>query len=91
MADKKHETIVFSVSNYNDDLDKMFEAITTVAKVLLNEGYVVLLRYDEPGLGIAVMEFEHDDNLSYWGVANPIWLTPEEIERYESEGDEPTY
>lgn len=89
MIDKRFDAIEFSTSNYNGDNDKMFEAINAVIRVLLDGQYIVVVRYDEPGLGVVIVEFGHDDRLDYWGVPNPMWLTPEEMELHERdrEGD----
>lgn len=74
---KKHETIVFSLDNY-ENKDELFNTIAKQLQLLLDAGYLAVVRYDEPGLGIIVIEFEHNEYLEFWGVNKPMWVTPEE-------------
>lgn len=54
------------------------EAIQDAVMLLLNAGYIMTVRYDEKGLGIVAIEYEHADQ-SY-GCRYPYWLSPEEFE-----------
>lgn len=47
-----------------DHGDKLFEVMSNVLKVLLNSGYVCKVRADEPGLGIYVIEYDYDNELT---------------------------
>lgn len=47
-----------------DHGDKLFEVMSDVLKVLLNSGYVCKVRTDEPGLGIYVIEYDYDNDLT---------------------------
>ena len=47
-----------------DHGDKLFEVMGNVLKVLLNSGYVCKVRADEPGLGIYVIEYDYDNELT---------------------------
>ena len=47
--------------------------------LLLDANYETTVRYDEKGLGIVVIEFDHDRNLAY-GNSLPYWLSPKEFE-----------
>ena len=63
-------------------------AIKKAIMVLLDNNYIMTVRYDEPGLGIVVIEFNHDDQS--WGAHYPYWLSPEEEEGiiYDDEREE---
>ena len=53
--------------------------IRDTVMLLLDANYETTVRYDEKGLGIVVIEFEHDRNLDY-GNSLPYWLSPKEFE-----------
>lgn len=63
-------------------------AIKKAVMVLLENNYIMTVRWDEKGFGILVIEFEHDDQSL--GAPYPYWLTPDEWESvaYNEEGDE---
>lgn len=71
-------SIVFCKDKYGTETDWEL-AIGNAVMILLNADYIMTVRYDEKGLGIVVIEFEHDER-SYGG-AYPYWLEPEEIEQ----------
>lgn len=73
----RYQQLVFSKDSY-ESKEEFFNVIAQQLKILLDAGYVAVVRYDEPGLGIVVIEFEHDENLDAWGVANPVWITEDE-------------
>lgn len=47
-----------------DHGDKLFEVMSNTLKVLLDSGYVCKVRADEPGLGIYVIEYDYDSELT---------------------------
>lgn len=47
-----------------DHGDKLFEVMSNVLKVLLDSGYVCKVRADEPNLGIYVIEYDYDNELT---------------------------
>lgn len=51
-------------------------AIKDAIMVLLNNNYIMTVRYDEPGLGIVCIDYNTDDQ-SY-GEDYPYWLSPDE-------------
>lgn len=53
-------------------------AIKKAVMVLLDNNYIMTVRYDEKGLGIVVIEYNYADQ-SY-GDYYPVWLSPTEIE-----------
>lgn len=75
---KNTNSIVFCKDKYETETDWEL-AIGNAVMILLNADYIMTVRYDEKGLGIVVIEFEHDER-SYGG-AYPYWLEPEEIEQ----------
>lgn len=78
MKNDRYNQIVFTKANYDGDTDKLFEAVSTQLKLLLNAGYVAVVRYDEPGLGVVEIQFEHDEWLDPWGGCMPIWINEDE-------------
>ena len=54
------------------------DAIKKAVMVLLDNNYIMTVRYDEKGLGIVAIDFEHNDQS--FGAPYPYWLTPEEWE-----------
>ena len=61
-----------------ESTEEFFQTIGKQLQLLLENGYLAVVRYDEPGLRIVVIEFEHDDNIEPWGCKRPVWLTEEE-------------
>lgn len=58
---------------------EVFEDVVKRAiMVLLENNYIMTVRWDEPGLGILRIDYEHDDQSL--GANYPYWLSPEEIE-----------
>lgn len=53
-------------------------AVRDAIMLLINAGYVMTVRYDEPAFGIVVINYNYDDH-SY-GDRYPYWLYPEEEE-----------
>ena len=53
-------------------------AINKAVMVLLDNEYIMTVRYDEPGLGIVCIDFERDDPSIGWKY--PYWLSPSEWE-----------
>ena len=51
-------------------------AIKKAVMVLLDNDYIMTVRYDEPGLGIVCIDFDNADmNI---GTPYPFWLTPKQ-------------
>ena len=53
-------------------------AIKKAIMVLLDNNYIMTVRYDEPGLGIVCIDYNYADQ-SY-GCHYPYWLSPTEWE-----------
>ena len=56
-------------------------AIKDAVMVLLNNNYIMTVRYDEKGFGIVAIDFNYADQ-SY-GDVYPYWLTIEQAESVE--------
>ena len=54
------------------------DAIKKMVISLLENRQIVVMRYDEPGLGIVDIEFNPDK--MEWGCHYPYWLSPTEEE-----------
>lgn len=63
-------------------------AIKRAVMVLLENNYIMTIKYDEPGLGIVVIEFDYADESL--GSYYPEWLLPDEYESivWEEDKDE---
>lgn len=69
--------IVICRSEYKTKED--FEnAIRDAVMVLLNNNYIMTVRYDEKGLGIVAIEYNYANQ--EYGDVYPHWLYPEEHE-----------
>jgi hypothetical protein len=75
----KLNEIVFSRGK-DETKEELFQRVGEQLKLLLEAGYLAVVRYDEPGLGIVAIDFEHDDTFESWGCVQPMWVTPEEAE-----------
>lgn len=53
-------------------------AIKDAIMVLLNNNYIMTVRYDEKGFGIVAIEFDCANQ--EYGSSYPYWLTPTEYE-----------
>lgn len=53
-------------------------AIKDAIMALLNNNYIMTVRWDEKGFGIVAIDFNHDNQ--EYGCDYPYWLSPEEIE-----------
>lgn len=62
-----------------DNTEEFKNTIRDAIMLLLDANYETTVRYDEKGLGIVVIEFDHDRNLAY-GNSLPYWLSPKEFE-----------
>ena len=61
------------------DSDEAFKnAIRDAVMVLLENEYIMTVRYDEKGFGIVAIEYNYSDQ--QFGDAYPYWLLPEEWE-----------
>jgi hypothetical protein len=74
----KVNTIVICKENY-DSQEEFENAIKKVVMFLIENDYIMTVRYDEPSLGIVVIDYESAN--SKYGTPYPYWLTAEEFEK----------
>lgn len=70
--------LVICKDNYGNNQEKFEDAIKRAVMLLLENGYVMTVKYDEPGLGIVVIEYDYDDPELAGRI--PCWLTQDELE-----------
>lgn len=85
--EKRCERIVFCADKDDEDRSRLFSKVSKLLQILLDSDYVAVVRYDEPEMGIIVIEFEHDENADAWGVCNPEWVTEDELFYIENMND----
>ena len=78
-------TIVVCKNKYNTQ-EEFENAIKRAILVLLENEYIMTVRYDEKGLGIVCIDFNESDQSL--GCAYPYWLFPEQIENLDDSNDE---
>ena len=69
--------IVICKSNFSNS-DEFENAIKRAIMVLLENDYILTVRYDEPGCGIVAIDYNYAD--ASYGCHYPYWLSPEEYE-----------
>ena len=69
--------ISFDIDNYNNDRDKMFQAIGKQLDLLIENEYVCKVYYDD--CGIFVIEFELDQREQWLGAPELMWLEEDEV------------
>ena len=69
-----------------DSAEEWENAIKKAILLLLDAGYIMTVRYDEPGLGIVCIEYDSADEKL--GGPQPCWLRPEEYERIAFDDEE---
>ena len=70
-------SIVICRSEYSSK-EEFQDAIKDAIMVLLNNNYIMTVRYDEKGLGIISIEYNHANKEH--GADYPYWLSPSEVE-----------
>ena len=99
---KKVNDITICKKDYKTQ-EEFENAIKRAVMVLLENGYIMTIKYDEPGLGIVWIQYDDADETM--GSYYPAWLLPEEydsiiwdgetdsLEEYEEycEEDRPTH
>ena len=74
---KDVNSIVVCKDDYKSQED--FEnAIKGAVMVLLNNNYIMTVKYDDKGFGIVAIDFNHDEQ--EYGCHYPYWLSPNEYE-----------
>lgn len=73
----KVNTIVVTRDNF-DSQEEFESAIKDAVMLLLNNNYIMTVRYDDKGLGIVVIDYNYGNQ--EYGDSYPYWLLPEEYE-----------
>lgn len=73
----KVNSIVICRDKYKSQ-EEFENAIRDAVIILLNNDYIMTVRYDEKGLGIVAIDYNYAED--EYGDAYPYWLTPEEFE-----------
>jgi len=77
----KVNDIVFDIGNYNNNRDKLFQAIGKQLDLLTENKYVCKVYYDD--CGIFVIEYELDQREEWFGNPELMWLDEDEVEAVE--------
>lgn len=87
MEMKDVNSIAICRDNYSTR-EEWEDAIKKMVVALLDSYQIMMVRYDEPGLGIVEIEFNPSD--AECGCKYPYWLSPEEAESvvYDDEQEE---
>lgn len=72
--------LVVQKDDYNSK-EEFENAIKEAIMVLLNNNYIMTVKYDDKSFGIVLIEYEHE-NIEY-GCPHPYWLSSEEFESVE--------
>lgn len=72
------QSIVFSKDKYNNDRDKMYQAIAKQLALLMENDYVCKI-YDDD-IDIIVIEFGYDERKCRYGADELLWLNQDEID-----------
>lgn len=81
---KKVNEIVICKDDFSCE-EEFQNAIKRAVMVLLENNYIMTIKYDEPGLGIVVIKFDFADESL--GSYYPEWLLPDEYESVVWEDD----
>lgn len=78
---KEYNQIVFTRAQFDNDVYKMYEAIgKQIALLMITDNICVIYDDDKD---IIIIQYEHNDKHDYFGVHQPMWLSPDEIEAIE--------
>lgn len=69
--------IVICKEDYNSQ-EEFENAIKAAIMVLLNNNYIMTVKYDDKGFGIVAIDYNHDNE--EYGCHYPYWLSPGEYE-----------
>lgn len=81
---KKVNSLVVCREDYMSK-EEFENAIKEAIKVLLDNNYIMTVKWDDKGFGIVAIDYTHDDQS--FGDYYPYWLLPEEIESVELKDD----
>ena len=83
--------MIKNISNVNEIVlsrdkhgDRLWEEVANILRILTKNEEICVV-YDDD-VDIIVIQHEHNDKCGHhnvWGVVNPYWLEPEDVERLE--------
>lgn len=82
MEEKRYQTATFTIEPYKwghskeEARDLMWKDISTFLAILLKNNNIAVIFEDE--VDIIVIQYEHDERIEAWGLANPHWITDDE-------------
>ena len=76
---EKVNCITICKDNYKSE-QEWRQAISDAVMLLLEAEYIMVVRYDEKGLGIVCIDFDYADQ-SYGGLY-PYWLDANDLDKY---------
>jgi hypothetical protein len=85
----KVNTMTFGLDRYDNDRDKLFQAVGKQLNLLTENEYVCKVYYDD--CGIFVVEYELDQRQEWLGCPELMWLDEDEVmavERFREEKNE---
>lgn len=92
MSNKKYNTMVFCKDNYispytttEEVYAKMYKDIGDFLRILFKNEQVAVIYEEE--VGIVVVEYDHDERRDFYGIANPQWITEDELSEIESKDE----
>ena len=74
-------TITFCPDTYENNLNSMWNDISTTLQILLKNNNICTINQED--FGIVVIKYDHDETVgdTPYGVPNPLWVTWEEEEK----------
>ncbi len=64
----------------------MWQDIGTFLQLLAKNEYLAVV-YDD-ATDIIVVQYEHNERIDAWGCANPVWMTSDEVELFDTFKDD---
>ena len=80
--ESKPSRMTFCTERYELE-NEMWEDLKTFLQIITKNGYVAVVRADDVGLGVYLVDYNYDDEAM--GCEMPFWLSDEEVERLEAE------
>ena len=83
------QTLIFCPDAYQGNTLDMWQDISKFLEIVIKNENICTIKQED--FGIIVVDYEHDESIDYWGVCQPLWLTPDEqeaVEQYRSMRDD---
>ena len=83
---EKVNEIVICKDNFEDEYDFQ-EEIAKVVMLLLNNDYIMTVRYDTDDKEMGIVCIDYESSHQEWGAPYPYWLYPQHAEAVENMKD----